>query len=311
MKTFKLADALLFDGVEQPWRADAEATAYINPIVSMMCADEIAFLRWAAERFHQPGHRIVDMGPLAGGSTRALAAGVVAAEPNARAVVHSYDLWRYCEGHAAFYRHPNRSHDASTVDLWRANLGDYAHLTEAHPGDLATHAWPGDPISILFLDAAKSPALMAHVANEFAPALSIGGLFVQQDYVSAVHPWIHVAHELLMDHFEIADSPGGGTVNFICTKQVPRGALQRDYFSDPMAVCAHLARAAERLCGWERLCVLLSGAYYSLMRGDFDDAEATLQSVRAHADYYAPAVDADADCIQAFLETRARPSLAA
>ncbi len=307
-RTFKLADGILFNDIPQAWRVDPHSSIYPNPISGMMAHDELVFLRWAGEHLIDQHASIIDMGPLAGSSTLALATGLRQSGYRNRTIIHSYDLWNYCPDFEQFFPGNSLKAGDNSLPLFEENIQDFRDLVEPHRGDIYDMHWDGSPIGILFLDAAKSPRVMAKIVREFLPSLSKNGVFVQQDYVSSQHPWIHIAQELCMDNFEVADSPFGGTVNFRCTDSIFGGLLQDDYFSsmEQSKAVQLLRSSASRLVGWERLCVELSESYYWLMHGAFVEAGSILERVCSDRNY-SDHVKADVDAIQSYLSTKTRP----
>ena len=307
-QTFKLSDAVLFDEIQQAWRVHADASRYPSPIPGMMAHDELVFLRWAAERLIKPEDTIIDMGPLAGSSTLALATGLRQCGRRNQKIIHTYDLWRYDPSFDSFFPGHSLKPGDNTFPLFWKNVQEVQDIVEPHRGDIREMHWNEYPIGILFLDAAKTPEVMAHVVREFLPSLREDGIFVQQDYVSSQHPWIHVAQELLMDNFEVADSPLGGTVNFLCTAPIAGELLRDDYFSSmkPQEVCRLIRCAASRLVGWEKLCVELSESYYWLMHGAFAEAGSILDRVCSdpHNNEH---VKRDGEVIRSYLSTKSSP----
>ena len=95
--TFKLVSPHRFGDADQPWREVGKSDAEINPVRSMIDSDESRFLHWCARETFTGTGKIVDMGPLAGGSTYALASGLVdnRRAVDARDVIRSYDMWEF------------------------------------------------------------------------------------------------------------------------------------------------------------------------------------------------------------------------
>lgn len=180
------------------------------------------------------------------------------------------------------------------------NLGLHSARARPTKGDLLKTTWTAGPIELLFIDAAKSAGLMHHICREFFPALVPGrSVVVEQDYISAECPWIHLAHEALSDYFEVVDSPFGGTVAFINTRQISRGALD-DLLAPRSAPESALlfANATERLCGWPRLCVKLAKAHHMALVGELTAAREELYDVERSHDM-APNVDYDLNLVKA------------
>ena len=295
--TFKLVSASRLDGRDQPWRLIDKPLLEINPIGSMIIEDESRFLYWLAANYFTGSGKIVDMGPLAGGSTHALACGLMnnaSVQSNAE-LIHSYDMWLFYEDWKQFFPGQSLKDHDDILPCFIANIRKFRSQVVPHKGDISLVGWSDGPIEILFIDAAKTPHVMEHIVDEFYPALIPGrSLVIQQDFVSAECPWIHAIQEYLSDYFEVVDSPQGGTVCFRLLRAIPRHVLDKDFYSslDKAEGSRLISRAADRLRGWFRLCVVLSQAHYLALAGDPVAARRILDAVGQDKDYN-PAVEFD------------------
>jgi len=291
--TFKLRHARFFElGVHQPWETLSDSGPD-PPIASMICLHERKFLEYLTSRTYSGRGAVVDLGPLLGGSTYALLAGMKSGR------VHAYDLWRYCSNWAGMVGEPLKV-GADLLPYFLKNLGSYAERVAVHKGDLLDAQWSGGPIEILFIDAAKSPELMLHIADQFFPALLPGAYVMQQDWVSSTTPWIQIAMDLLSKYFEVMDSPEGGTVCFRVRCRIPRRALDREYFHTDIAEDC-FQRAIDELPDWHGLCVRLGEAVYWMGRGDGTRAMTILQSVKSDSMYSDLRIGFDADFVEGLL----------
>ncbi len=125
MRTSKLSDAAPFDGGPEPWRSGEPPWTGSRQIPSMITAEEMQFLCYLAGQRRYSNTMIVDMGPLAGGSTQALAFGAGECE----GVVHSYDLWRMCPGWEQY------------LPGWHFRIGDSILPAFLENLGLARHKW--------------------------------------------------------------------------------------------------------------------------------------------------------------------------
>lgn len=172
--TFKLRRARLLAPSPQPWRRDTPPLTAINPIPSMVCEDESRFLHWIA-RHHASGEgQIVDLGPLAGGSTHALCSGLALNAAAGRTRVHAYDLWRFMPGWDGFFPGAALRPGDNLRPFFTENLKAFGSLIVEHRGGLARQRWCGEPIEILFVDAAKAADLWRHIARQFLPSCRPG-----------------------------------------------------------------------------------------------------------------------------------------
>src|SRR4051794_1729972 len=99
-RTFKLLDAFLFTEALQPWEHLDDGYSPTSPLPSMMCSQELQFLHFLARTQSQSAGAIVDLGPLVGSSTYALASGLISGDLPGK--VFSYDLWEYFPGWEPF-----------------------------------------------------------------------------------------------------------------------------------------------------------------------------------------------------------------
>lgn len=306
-RTFKLQRAQLLADRLQPWRSGLPDLRAINPIPSMICEDESRFLHWIARNYLSGAGCIVDLGPLAGGSTHALCSGL-ALNPGAagRIPVHSYDLWHFFSGWEPFFPGVTPKVGDDIHPLFRKNLEVYGDVVVAHPGDLRKHRWNGGPIEILFIDSAKSLDLWTHILREFLPHCIPGRtLIVQQDWVCAECPWIHLTTARLSEYLVPVDSPDGATVAFLLQHPIPRAVLEEDDFLTPpvSAAAEHFERAVSWMVGWYGLNVRLAEAHYLAMRGQAEEALRLVNQVLSHPDF-APIVQYDIDLVLAALQRK-------
>ena len=274
--TFKLAEVILFDGVPQPWEL-LEHTFDGPPIPSMICAQELRFLHYLTHHHYTGAGAVVDLGPLFGSSSYALLSGM------SRGCIQSYDLWEFfpdCEGLLG----ESLPLGTDIYPLFKENLSRFADRVAPHKGDLLQYVWTGGPIEILFIDAAKSPELMLHIANDLFPSLIPGAFVIQQDWVSYGTPWIQIAMGLLAEFFEIMDSPEGGTVCFRVKRRIPSRVLASGYFMDPRAA-EFLDKAADSLSARHGLFVRLGEAHYWILRGDRQRSLVIWKLVQGHREY--------------------------
>ena len=73
MEHFKLVHPeMLSSAGASPWRTSIKPVSEINPIGSMISEDESRYLHWMAKEYFSNRGVIIDLGPLAGGSTYSL-----------------------------------------------------------------------------------------------------------------------------------------------------------------------------------------------------------------------------------------------
>ena len=305
--TFKLRRARLLASEPQPWRRGTPPIADINPVPSMISEDESRFLHWIARHCVSGDGQVVDLGPLAGGSTHALCSGLAAnTAALGRTQVHSYDLWRFFPGWERFFPGSALRAGDDLLPLFRRNLKEFAGTVVAHQGGLVRQRWSGQPIEILFIDVAKTPGLWRHVLREFLPFCLPGSLVVQQDWASAECPWLHLGMARLAEYFAPVDSPNAGTLAFRLERAIPKSAVTgEDFRLDREAASKRFAEAASWMAGWYALEVRLAEAHWLALRGEEAEAARIAREVRAHPDYAAD-LDYDLKLVSDAIEARSR-----
>lgn len=302
--TFKLRRARLLAPEPQPWRRGTPPLAAINPLPSMICEDESRFLHWIARHHASGDGEIVDLGPLAGGSTHALCSGLALNPAAGRTRVHAYDLWRFMPGWERFFPGAALRPGNDLHPFFQENLKAFANLIVEHPGGLARQRWSGEPIAILFVDAAKAAGLWRHIARQFLPSCVPGALVIHQDWASAECPWIHLTMARLSEYLVPVDSPEGGSVAFRVERAVPSALLEEDFLALPEAVArARFARAESWMAGWYALEVRLAEAHRRVMQGRAEEAAALVDEVLAHGDYAAD-LEYDVQLVRAALRQK-------
>lgn len=192
-------------------------------IRSMLSTHEIALLYACAKDAWVSG-AIVDLGPLSGASTWALAKGLTDRKegtPEEPGIIHSYDLWRGEDSYRNYLTDYRCSRSSSLLGHWIEVLDGYHNLCEPHQGDFCTWQWDGSEIGILFIDVAKSWKLNNHVVSTMFPALQPGSILIQQDYIQWNEYWIHMEMARFSDYFEHCQFLRGATSFYRCIKTPP------------------------------------------------------------------------------------------
>jgi len=288
--TYKLEKARLFNDSPQPWRCNVNRMDNVNPILSMIGEDEAKFLYWLTKDCYSGAGAIVDLGPLAGGSTHALASGLSQnpAVLNKKEKIHSYDLWEFDENWGWMFPALSLRQGQDLLPVFENNLSELLQYVAPHKGDLSSYTWTGGPIEILFIDAAKTPKTMAFIVNNHFPFLVPGrSIVVHQDFICSECPWIHITCRLLKDYFDYVDSPDGGSICFVAKRRIRRGVLPDNYYGKlTVREARHLlGEARKHVRGWYKLCVWLAEAHYLALTRLFDEAAEVVRKVQAHPDF--------------------------
>lgn len=205
----------------KPW-LDCRVPDQAATIPTMLSEEEGQFLYWLTRDYARGVGAVCDLGCFAGGSTARLAAGVAAA--GRPGPVFAYDHFRIEDNQKERYLYPAgiapfTGHDMQ--DAVRHLLAPWTGIVTLCPGDILKNGWSGDPVEILFIDAAKSPAAADGIAAGFYPHLIPGrSIIIQQDYQHWRQPWVPAQMERLSDVTLPIASCQKGTVAFLVTQAI-------------------------------------------------------------------------------------------
>jgi hypothetical protein len=192
----------------------------------MITPEEAAFYEQSATAgIGKPGS-IVDLGCWLGGTSVALARGIMNAQSE-KVIGFDLFLWErwmpatvpYClyrpgECFLPEARRLTRDHGGGKVELIQANLTSYE--------------WMGGPIKILLVDAMKNEALARQIAKSFYSNLATGALLIHQDFKHFYTTWIHLLHYGLREYFRLYRAvPNSSTVAFEVRKPIPAEVVER------------------------------------------------------------------------------------
>jgi hypothetical protein len=201
----------------------------VQNVSSMLSNPELVALRSIA-KLGRPRissmSSIVDLGCFSGGSTYALASGLINSKDRLRRI-KSYDL---------FEMHSNYDSSSSLVPgvevgssfrhVFDSNVELYKDFIDVFHGDIINFQYADGPIDVLFVDICKTWKINDHVNKQFLPYLSPKfGVLIQQDYVHEWLPWIHISMGLLSNYFTEVGTIGGCSRVFLCKKQIPLSAI--------------------------------------------------------------------------------------
>jgi hypothetical protein len=284
---------------EQPWKDLGVTGRDVNPVRSMIAPDESLYLYWLARHCYTGQGEIVDGGPYLGGSTVAMASGMLdnpkVAQKESR--IHSYDLFLYSPLFKRMFPKNPPADGASVLPMFLANIARFKANVEIYPGDILARRWNGKPIEILFIDVAKTWDIQLHLLREFFPSLRAGlSYVVQQDYFFVRCYWIHLVMEYLAHYFQPVHMPDGPTLGFSCIRDVPTSMLALDYrtrFSKEQA--SELMDAAHgRFSGAKRLVARTAKVSMLLEYGAINEAGELLDAIVSDP-AFGPAVQIDFD----------------
>lgn len=208
----------------KPWNSLGFGLApSVKKIPTMLTDEESRMLAWITQYYFSGEGAICELGSFVGGSTARLASGLTR-NPNGKGHIYSYDRFGCAENmkQNLLYRHGIKPFEGEDIlPLARELLREYDGLIDFWKGDMASAAWRGGPIEILFIDVAKTARLADHIAEEFFPSLIAGrSLVIQQDYQHYATPWDIAQMELLADCFRLAGWTENFSAVFLCTQPV-------------------------------------------------------------------------------------------
>src|SRR5687767_13434694 len=133
---------------------------------SMLSIFEVAVLHALTRDYYEGAGEIVDLGPLLGLSTHAMASGLARNEAaSKKGRIHSYDLF-LATGYSHFLDPEHLAFGGSLFPLYLDLNRDYLDLIRVYPGNILSMRWTAAPIEILFIDVAKSWDLNDHVLRQ-------------------------------------------------------------------------------------------------------------------------------------------------
>lgn len=207
---------------------------------SMLTPAERDHLFEAASRRYTGQGAIVDLGTWLGGSTAAMAAGLVE-NPHERArmnKVHAFDRFEMNQYMKKTYSYPELADipvGGSFLPVFHRNMAPWAANVEAHAGDLTTYDWQHGPIEMAHVDIMKNWALTNAVLKKFFKELIPGvSMILHQDFVHYNTVWIHLVMYRMREHFEpVGHVKGSTTFEFHLRSAIPAAMLDHEYgFSD-------------------------------------------------------------------------------
>jgi len=219
---------------------------------SMLIPEEIRLLYWLTNQRFSGAGQIIDAGAFIGGSTNALASGLL--QGGKRGLVRSFDLFicGFFEGNHDALGKPGEG--ASFRPQFDLNIANVKDIVEVNEGDIQGFPFT-EPIEILFLDCLKAPFVNDFVVKELFSKLIPGkSIVVQQDYLHEYLPWIHVTMEMLDEYFVLLTHTEVNSVAYLLIKEIPKKVLEsiawRNIEKEKKLAC--MDSAISKWCGRQR-----------------------------------------------------------
>ena len=283
-----VSDILSVDARELPTPLHWQAIALdeLPDVPGMTQPDELRYFYWCCATHHQPGRKVVELGPYVGRSTVALAAGLRnSADRNGRLVSVDCFEWNTWALENTFENTIRGLTEAQRVRLAPEQLqpqenDSFLPLFEVFTeplqssiqcenAKLETYQWCGDPIDVLMIDAAKSWPTLDQIVRQFFPSLIDGAVVIHQDYKHFYTYWLHPVTERMLEQGVLALSENvGGTPTQGFRFHKTRDFRVEDYLHtafSPEETVRLVARSRRRFRGeHERLAV--AGAHCRLLQ---------------------------------------------
>lgn len=184
-------------------------------VPSMLTDAELNYLHWLTAQEHRGHGRVVELGCYLGGSTAALADGLLH-NPHARAPMLTYDAFVMDEWSNSFLATPYAPGESfrPLFDLYQRHRADRLVVREGWipeevddpAAERALYA-EQEPVEILFVDAAKTWLLHDTILRTFGRHLIPGrSVLVHQDFKDPLVYWLPLHMHRLRDCFEPLDS---------------------------------------------------------------------------------------------------------
>lgn len=229
---------------------------------------ECELYRASVEDHYTGEGRIVDAGCFTGKSTVALCSAIEVRRSGRRVPVVALDRFvatdSYLVEHFAEHGLDIRMGE-SYLDLFLDRIAPYRDLVEVRCGELLQAGRMVDPIDVLVVDIAKSPASNVYILRHWFPLLRPKvSIVIHQDFHAPTQHWIASSMGALLDWFDVGTPRTGESASFLLrrplTPQALASASAHPFHPDAVDRIGRVAEAIPTRCtGALRLmqCVLL------------------------------------------------------
>ncbi len=200
----------------------------------MLTAKERTAFFLLARDYCQGRGCIVDAGSFCGSSTALFGYGL-SANPKIgflRAQLDVFDLFSCTEDYLIECIHSyyglKLARGAEFQSIHRTLTAPLLSMQRVYPGDFLQTIWQPRPIELLFIDLAKTPALLGEAMRRFMPQAEYGHtLLIHQDYYWYQQGYIPLVMEYLSDYFEPYCPRIDNTAIFRCTRSIPETVMAK------------------------------------------------------------------------------------
>lgn len=261
----------------------------------MLTAKERTAFFLLARDYCQGRGCVVDAGSFCGSSTALFGYGLVA-NPKIgflRAQMDVFDLFSCTEEYLIECIHSyyglKLAKGAEFQSIHRALTAPLLPMQRVYPGDFLQTVWRPRPVELLFIDLAKTPALLGEAMHRFMPHVEYGHtLLIHQDYYWYQQGYIPLVMEYLADYFAPFCPRIDNTAIFHCTRPIPAAVMAKvqNFSFDHAERQELLRRCAAKLAPEDAKYIHLSAAvlqaYTERAAGDAE-AKPRLQAMVRHS----------------------------
>jgi len=197
-----------------PWYGMPDS-AVDESVFSMLPIHERKMLTWLAEHMSFDDSGVVDAGCFLGGSTVALCRGLARNHvPDKVGKITVYDMFvAPQDAYSLEAIGQGRTPGASVLDIFERHVSEFRPFLDVRAGDFCEQTAPADPISLCFIDIAKTWEVNDHAVRTFFPRLIPGRtILVQQDYNDHSCPWVNLTMARFAQHFEYLNDVRGSRI---------------------------------------------------------------------------------------------------
>ncbi|MCB8837302.1 class I SAM-dependent methyltransferase [Aurantimonas sp. VKM B-3413] len=235
------------------WDAEHEPD-FMAALPTMLTRQELRMLAFLARHLRGSGP-ILDLGCFVGGSTLALAHGVLSSSRPDR-MIHSFDLFELNEAvkHRFLYSKGLPLFPGEDgLELFSILTASAASIVRPYKGDVLETLPAGlqalsDPPALVFLDLCKSPGLTDMITRTVFPRLKPGAIIVQQDFIYEFTPWATYPFWVLKDRIDLLGHCDHHSVVFRVREPIPAADAERACLGS--SGTARLIRSLEEVAQW-------------------------------------------------------------
>ena len=205
------------------------------PLHAFIVEEERSMYREIASKYQGLGV-IVDAGCFAGASTSALCEGLPRVPPYKKRFIVALDRFvvddQYIAAHFASKGVDVRMGE-SFLPIFMDQMAQHLDKIDVRAGDIFSVGRVSDPIEILSIDVAKTPAINAYATYRWITRLIPEASTVcHQDFYAPSQPWLAVSMGLMANYFDLSSSWAGESANFTLKRPLDQDAVREAATTD-------------------------------------------------------------------------------